>query len=91
MVTEMVTSTGTLNTVKVTLVAPARTTTLGRTIAKSGSLLARAITAPPAGAAPLSVTVPCEDSPPGTLGGSSVNDVSLGGNTVSVAVCVSLP
>jgi hypothetical protein len=66
-------------TVKVALVAPAGTVTLEGTLA--APLLLESVTcAPPAGAGPLSVTVPVEDcTPPTTLVGFSVNDERVGG------------
>ena len=58
-------------TVNVALVAPAGTVTLEATLA-APLLLESATCAPPAGAAPLSVTVPVEDCvPPMTLVGFS--------------------
>ena len=79
---------------KVALVAPAGTVTLDGTLA-APLLLESVACAPPAGAAPLSVTVPVEDCvPPTTLVGFSVSEEtvgSAGGITVSVAVCVTPP
>src|SRR6267143_1682241 len=60
-------------TVKVALVAPAGTATLEGTLA-APLLLESATVAPPAGAGPLSVTVPVEEFPPVTLLGFSVSD-----------------
>jgi len=82
-------------TVKVALVAPARTVTLEGTLA-APLLLESAICAPPAGAGPLSVTVPVEDDPPITLLGLSVSEETVGrggGATVRVieVVCVKVP
>jgi hypothetical protein len=75
-------------TVKVALVAPGETVTLEGTLAAPLSL-ANAICAPPAGAAPLSITVPVEDcTPPTTLVGFNVSKARVGtvaGVTVSVA------
>ena len=51
--------------------APAGTVTLGGTVATVVSWLESATTRPPAGAAPLSVTVPVELSPPITVAGLS--------------------
>ena len=56
-------------TVNVALVAPAATVTLDGTLATVVLLLESVTTAPPDGAAPLSVTVPVEEFPPVTLVG----------------------
>ena len=83
-------------TVNVALVAPAETATLEGTLA-APLLLASATCAPPAGAGPLSVTVPVEDcTPPITLVGFSVSEESVGagggaGVTVSEADLVTPP
>jgi hypothetical protein len=66
-------------TVNVALVAPAATVTLEGTLAVVVLLLESATWAPPAGAGPLSVTVPVEDCAPTTLIGISVNEESVGG------------
>ncbi len=66
-------------TVKVALVAPAGTNTLEGTRA-APLLLESATVAPPAGAAPLNVTVPVEVCrPPITLVGFSVSDETVAG------------
>src|SRR5260370_35632337 len=57
-------------TTNVAVVAPAGTATLEGTLA-APLLLASTTCAPPAGAGPLSVTVPVEEFPPGTLVGFS--------------------
>ncbi len=78
-------------TVNVALVAPAATATLDGTLAAAVLLLDSATTAPPDGAAPLSVTVPVEDcTPPTTLVGFTESEESVGagggaGVTVSEA------
>src|SRR2546425_5742343 len=76
------------------LVAPAETATLEGTLA-APLLLESRICAPPAGAGPLSVTVPVEDcAPPITLVGFSVSEERVGsgkGVTVSVAGWVTPP
>ena len=87
-VTEVETTTMEVPTLNVALVAPAGTVTLEGTLA--GPLLLASVTcAPPAGAGPLSVTVPVEDcAPPITLVGFSVSEERVGsgdGVTVSVA------
>ena len=66
-------------TANVTLVAPAATVTLGGTVAAAVLLLESATVAPPAGAAPLSVTVPVEEFPPVTVVGFSDSDDRGGG------------
>jgi hypothetical protein len=84
-------------TVKVALVAPAASVTLEGTLAAAVLLLESATCAPPAGAAPLNVTVPVEDCvPPITLVGLSVSDESVtagggAGATVIEAVLVTPP
>ncbi len=83
--------------VNVALVAPAATVTLEGTVAAAVLLLESATVAPPAGAAPLNVTVPVEDCvPPITLVGLSVSDESVAGGggagaTVIEAVRVTPP
>jgi hypothetical protein len=82
-------------TVKVALVAPAGTITVEGTLA--APLLLESVTcAPPAGAGPLSVTVPVEDVPPITLVGFRVSEETVGrGGGVRVRVmvveCVKVP
>ena len=84
-------------TVKVALVAPAGMITLEGTLAAPVLLLESATCAPPAGAGPLSVTVPVEDCiPPTTLLGFSVSEERAGaggaaGVTVSEADLVAPP
>ena len=80
MVTAVDAATALVLTVKVALVAPAATVTLEGTVAAAVLLLESATCAPPAGAAPLNVTVPVEDClPPITLVGLSVSDESVAG------------
>src|SRR5258705_350438 len=75
-------------TLKVALVAPAGTITLEGTLA-APLLLESAICAPPAGAGPLSVTVPVEGVPPITPVGLSVSEETVGrGGGVTVRVMV---
>ena len=80
-------------TVKVALALPAGMVTMDGTLA--APLLLESMTcAPPAGAGPLSVTVPVEDCrPPTTLVGFSVSEATVmgGGVTVSEAVFVVPP
>jgi hypothetical protein len=65
-------------TVNVELLAPAATVTLAGTVAVDVLLLERETVAPPAGADPLSVTVPVEGDPPVTLVGFSVSEERVG-------------
>ena len=81
-------------TVKVALLLPAGTVTLEETLA--APLLLESITcAPPAGAGPLSVTVPVDDcTPPTTLVGFNVSEETVGrggGITVSEADVLTPP
>src|SRR5438067_6215112 len=64
MVTAVDTATALVLIVNVALVAPAGTVTLEGTVAAAVLLLESATCAPPAGAGPLSVTVPVEDCAP---------------------------
>ncbi len=64
-------------TVNVALLAPAATVTLPGTVAVD-VLLLRVTAAPPAGAGPLSVSVPVEEEPPLTVVGLSATDESVG-------------
>ena len=72
--------------VKVVLVDPADIVTLGGTCAADVLLLCNVTTAPPAGAAPLSVTVPVELFPPKTEVGLLVSAEKVAALTVRVAV-----
>ena len=83
-------------TVNEALVAPAATVTLEGTPAAAVLLLESMTCAPPAGADPLSVTVPVEEFPPVTLVGFSESEESVGGGggagmTVSEADLVAPP
>ena len=75
----------------VALVAPAATVTLAGTVA--AVLLLESVTAsPPAGAALVSVTVPCEAVPPVTLVGfTDTAESEAGGDTVNTALRVAPP
>src|SRR5437667_1117046 len=79
-------STAVVFTVKVAVVLAAGTVTLEGTLA-AALLLESATCAPPAGAGPLSVTVPVDDcTPPTTLAGFNVSEETVGrggGITVS--------
>jgi len=91
MLDEVEISTNPVFTGNVTLAVPAGTSTLEGTLAAE-LLLESETLAPPAGAGALSVTVPVEDcSPPTTLAGLRVSEVTVGsgtGLTVSEAVLV---
>src|SRR5689334_469790 len=78
MVAEVDALTALVLTVNVALVAPAATVTLEGTLATVVSLLESATCAPPAGAAPLNVTVPVEEFPPVTLVGFSESEERVG-------------
>ena len=84
-VAEVDTTTTEVLTEKVAVVLPAGTVTLARTLA--AALLLESMTwAPPAGAGPLSVTVPVElCTPPTTVLGFNVSEETIGGVTVSEA------
>jgi hypothetical protein len=75
--------TGNVVTLNVALVDPAGTVTLSGTVATNVLLLARVTTAPPAGAIPLSLTVPVEELPPTTVVGFRVSEERTGGKIVS--------
>jgi hypothetical protein len=72
--------------VKLADVDPAATVTLLGTLTRIGLLLDRRTNTPPAGAGPLSTTVPVEGVPPLTVLGTKVRETSAGGLTVRVAV-----
>src|SRR4029077_15423860 len=74
MVTVVDAATALVLTVNVALVAPATIVTLDGTVAAAVLLLEIATVAPPAGAAPLSVTVPVEEFPPITVVGFSESE-----------------
>jgi hypothetical protein len=93
-VTDFVTETASVFTVKPALDDPAGTVTLEDTVAADVSLLERVTTMPPDGAAPLSVTVPCEGDPPVTDVGLRDMPVKVGGGggwTVSDADLLTPP
>src|SRR5206468_11104086 len=85
-VTAIGAATGLVEIVNAALVAPAGTVTLAGTVATARSLLESGISAPPAGAAALRVTVPIEAAPPVTLMGLRFNEESVvAGVRVSMA------
>src|SRR3954452_18692654 len=89
MITAVTADTGLVVLAKVTVVALAGTVTVGGTVAAMGVLLVRVTTAPPAGAAAPSVTVPVLPAGPVTAVGLTVTPTSAAGPagfTVSVAV-----
>jgi hypothetical protein len=97
MVAGVVVETALVVAVKVTLVAPCATVTLGGTVA-APTLLESATANPPEGAAAVKLTVPCDAVPPTTLAGFTAIAESeagagggAGGVTPSVAVRVVPP
>jgi len=80
--------TGLVVTGKAAVVAPAGTVTVAGTWAAAVLLDVNATAAPPAGAGPLSVTVPVEGLPPTTEVGISVTELRTGADTVVVTVKV---
>src|SRR3984893_2938538 len=95
MVAEVFALTGWEFRVKAAEVAAAATVTLlgAGMVATAGLLLESATVAPPAGAGPLSVTVPVEFLPPLTLVGFNVSAVTVGRGTsfCNMMITVSLP
>jgi hypothetical protein len=87
MVTGVELDTALVVTVNAAVVAPVVTVVLASTCAAAVLLLESVTTAPPAGALPLSVTIPADEPPPCTLVGFSVTEVKVGGFTINVAVC----
>src|SRR5438046_8462311 len=73
-------------TVNVAVVAPAATVTDGSTVATLGLLLVNVTTAPPAGAAALSVTLPVLFAPPVSVAGFSVIEASADTATLRALV-----
>lgn len=83
MVTDVDVETAVVAMVKVALVAPAGTVTVAGTVA-AGLLLARSMTAPPGGAAALSVTVAVDDPlPPVTVLGERPSPETASGPGVA--------
>ncbi len=90
MVTDVELDTEVVVIVKVALVLPAETVTLDGTLAKVELSLSDT-TAPPVGAAPVSVTVPWVEDPPRTLVGFRISVLNAGATTVIAAVFVTPP
>ena len=74
--------------VNVAFVALAATVTLAGTCAAAELLLDRVTTAPPEGAARLSVTVAVDELPPTTEAGLRVMELTTAAKTVSMALWV---
>jgi hypothetical protein len=74
-------------TLKVAVVAPAGTVTVGGTPATAVSLLDRETSAPPTGAGPFSSTMAVHALPPFKLEWSSSRAAGAGGATIREAVC----
>jgi hypothetical protein len=88
--TVVVFATALVLTAKLAVLAPPAMLTLAGTDAATGLLLVRLTTAPDAGAAELSITVPKAELPPTTLLGFTAKELTVGaGFTVSEAVTVS--
>ncbi len=79
-----------VDVVNVALVAPAAIVTLAGTVAAVVLLLDRETTAPPAGAALESVTVPRELAPPVTVAGLRLTACRLAGGGTGVTVNVAV-
>jgi hypothetical protein len=85
-VTDVSAATGLVVTENVAVVSPAATVTLAGACAAAGTLLVKPTTAPPAGAAPFSVTVPWEERPPMTLAGLRATEPTVSWVAVIVTV-----
>ena len=91
MVTVVDVVTGLVVTGKVAVVPPARTVTLAARVTTPVGLLDSVTTAPPAGAAALSVTVPVDALPPVTLVGWRVSDATVAGGPDDTTRATALP
>ncbi len=90
MVTDVELATELVAIVNVALVLPAGTVTVAGTLA-AFELSLNDTTAPPLGAALVSVTVPWRGDPPRTLVGFKLSVLNAGGPTISAAVFVTPP
>ena len=88
MVIELFIATARVVTVNVAVVFPAVTVTLAGTVATAVRLLDRVTTVPPAGAAPVSVTVPVDGVPPFTVVGFRVSEAMVGACTTKLTLRV---
>src|SRR5271166_2260157 len=88
MVSDVVVPTGLVVTLKVAVVAFAATVTVACTCAAAVLLLDRVTTAPPAGAGPLSVTVPVDELPPSADVGLRATELRTGAVTVKAELWV---
>jgi hypothetical protein len=84
-------ATASVDTLKVAVVEPAPTVTVPGTVAAAVLLLDSDTAIPPAGAAPVNVTVPVELTVPVTEAGLRLTALRAGGVTVSSAVWVEPP
>jgi len=85
MVVVVLAGTGIVATVNVAVMLLAGTVTVAGTVAADGLLLDRRITAPPAPAGPLRVTVPVDGVPPRTEVGLTETAVSTAAETLRLA------
>jgi hypothetical protein len=90
-VTDVLAATGAVFTLKVAVVAFGAIVRLVGTVAAAVLLLPSVTSAPPAGAGPLSVTVPVGEFPPRTDVGVNETELSVAAFTVKVAVLVTDP
>jgi hypothetical protein len=78
-------------TLKLAVADPAGTVTLAAVVATAVFELVSVTTRPPEGAGPDSVTVPVDETPPGTAGGESETSVGTGELTASRPLTVVVP